>query len=49
MHDVTVTVTAPAGLLVDGPDAATAGTVTATLTFTVVTWNTAQTVAVTAR
>ncbi|MYI35120.1 MAG: hypothetical protein F4118_01645, partial [Acidimicrobiaceae bacterium] len=45
-HDVTVTVTAPAGLLVDGPDDGTDGTDSETLTFTTGNWNTAQTVTV---
>ena len=47
-HNVTVTVTAPAGLAVDGPDAGGTGTATETLTFTPTTWATAQTVTVTA-
>ena len=45
-QDVTVTVTAPDGLQVDGPDAATAGSSTETLTFTDATWDKAQTVTV---
>ncbi len=43
---VTVTVTAPGGLRVDGPDAATAFTVGETLTFTTTNWSQAQTVRV---
>ena len=48
-HDVTVTVNAETGLLVDGPDAGTAGAATETLTFTSGpsgTWGTAQTITV---
>ncbi len=45
-HDVTVKVTAPSGLLVDGPDADSTGSATDTLTFTTTHWNTAQTVTV---
>ncbi len=44
--DVTVTVTAPAGLQVDGPDAATTGSVSETLTFTSGNWSTPQIVTV---
>ncbi len=45
-NDVTITVTAAEGLLVDGPDLPTAGTTAETLTFTVSDWNRAQTVTV---
>ena len=45
-HDVTVTVTAPAGLLVDGPDAAAAGAAGEALTFTARNWSAPQTVTV---
>ena len=49
-HPVTVTITAGAGTLVDGPDADTAGTPTETLTFNPTgsaLWSTAQTITVT--
>ena len=45
-HEVTVTVTAAAGVLVDGPDAGSAGTRVETLTFTTTNWNSAQDVTV---
>ncbi len=45
-HPVMVTVTAPAGLMIDGPDLATAQASTETLTFTTTNWSTAQTVTV---
>ncbi len=44
--DVTVTVTAPAGLTLDGPDSATTFTASEALTFTNSNWGTAQTVTV---
>ncbi len=44
--DVTVTVTAPTGLTLDGPDSATAFTASEGLTFTSTNWGTAQTVTV---
>ena len=44
--DVTVAVTAPAGLTLDGPDSATTFTSSEDLTFTDSNWNTAQTVTV---
>ena len=44
--DVTVTVTAPAGLTLDGPDSATTFTSSEDLTFTTGNWSTAQTVTV---
>ncbi len=44
--DVTVTVTAPTGLTLDGPDSATAFTASEGLTFTSTNWSTAQTVTV---
>ena len=49
-HPVTVTITAGAGTLVDGPDAGSAGTPTETLTFNPsgsFLWSTAQTITVT--
>ncbi|MCY4324329.1 MAG: Ig-like domain-containing protein, partial [Gammaproteobacteria bacterium] len=45
-HDVTVTVTTPAGLELDGPDSPTAFTGSELLTFTASTWNSPQTVTV---
>ncbi len=47
-HDVTLTVEAGAGLLVDGPDAGTTATARETLSFTPSTWSQAQTVTVSA-
>ncbi len=47
-HDVTLTVEAGAGLLVDGPDAGTTAMARETLSFTPSTWNQAQTVTVSA-
>ena len=44
--DVTVTVTAPTGLTLDGPDSATTFTGSEDLTFTSTNWSTAQTVTV---
>ncbi len=44
--DVTVTVTAPTGLTLDGPDSATTFTSSEDLTFTTGNWSTAQTVTV---
>ncbi len=44
--DVTVTVTAPTGLTLDGPDSATTFTSSEGLTFTSTNWSTAQTVTV---
>ncbi len=44
--DVTVTVTAPAGLTLDGPDSATTFTSSEDLTFTTGNWSTARTVTV---
>ena len=45
--DVEVTVAAPVGVLVDGPDAAVVATRSEVLTFTSLTWNQPQTVTVT--
>ena len=45
-HDVMVTVTAPAGLSLDGPDSATTYTASEALTFSTTSWNMAQTVTV---
>ncbi len=45
-HEVTVTVTAGAGVLVDGPDLGSTGTRVETLTFSTSNWNSAQTVKV---